>query len=186
MIFTKDGLKKYLTQKNNTEKMTDKKPTYSKKIIEIADYIFANPDKKAKDVISVYCGKFRKTERTIETYIAKAKLYNESRTERQENIKKEIEDEETKKVAKNAILTRLERLEILSNIAKGQARKISDEVVIPSDGDRIRAIAEISKMQGDYAPKEAKVSVTNVNELSEEQRKLLLNIGENIIRGDEH
>ena len=61
--------------------------TYSKQVIEIADYIFENSEKKTSEVVSFFCGKFRKTSRTIETYIAKAKEFNKSRIEKQEKAK---------------------------------------------------------------------------------------------------
>lgn len=60
--------------------MKDKSTTYSKTVIEIADYIFANPDKKPRDIVSVFVGKCRKSERTVERNIKRAKEYNQKRT----------------------------------------------------------------------------------------------------------
>lgn len=132
--------------------MTNKQQTYSKQVIEIADYLFKFPDKKMSEVLSYFAVKCRKNDRTIERYVQKAKEYNKSRLDRAESIKADAEDEETKKAAKKAILSRFKSLEILSNIANGTGRKAGDEILIPSDGDRIRAIQQLAKMEGWEAP----------------------------------
>ena len=139
--------------------MSDKKTTYSKIVIEIADYIFSNHDKKMSDILSYFVTRCRKNERTIERYVKKAKEYNDIRIDKQEKAKEEVLIAEAKESAKKAILTRNERLEILSDIINSKARKVGDEILIPSDGDRIRAIAEMNKMQGDYAPEKIENSV---------------------------
>lgn len=139
--------------------MTEKEPKFTKKIIEIADYFYANPEKKTKEVISLFCGKFRKTERTIENYIKKAKEYNFYRINEQEKVRNEVLVEETKNSLKSSILSRNDKLEVLSNIAQGKGRKVGEELLIPSDGDRIRAIGELNKMQGDYAPEKRDLRV---------------------------
>lgn len=65
---------------------------------------------------------------------------------------------------KKAILTRDERLEIASKIAKGEGRKvpikfdkdgraIAFEIMYPTAGDSLRAIDYMSKIDGDFAPK---------------------------------
>jgi len=152
-----------------------KNTTYSKQVIEIADYIFKNPDEKMKSVISVFVGKFRKTSRTIENYIKQAKEYNKSRLDRTEKIKANTEDEEIKKAAKSNILSRSKSLEILSKIAEGSARKIGDELEIPTDGDRIRAIQQLAKMEGWEAPEKKEITgkdgtnLIPINEMSREE-----------------
>jgi len=134
---------------------------YPKHIIEIADYIFNNPEKKVSDVISYYFGKFRKTERTIETYIAKAKKYNEERIKRIEKVKQDTENAEIKKNTKSSIADRNRKLEILTLIMEGNsARKLGNEVLLPTDSERIKAIMELNKMQGDYAAIEQDISIT--------------------------
>ena len=129
--------------------MTEKNRKYSKKVIDIADFIYKHPEKKISEVITVFCGKFRKTSRTIEGYIKDAREYNSNRISKQERVRDEVLISETKEAIKKAILTRDERLEILSKIVKSKAR----------EGDRIRAIAEMNKMQGDYAPEKIENSV---------------------------
>jgi hypothetical protein len=127
-------------------------PTYSKQVIEIADYLYKHPDKKVSDEISVFCSKFQKTERTIWTYVKQAKEYNQSRLKKQEQAKDEVLTAQAKASVKSAILNRNEALKILSDIATGRARKIEKDILAPTDGDRTRAIQQLSKMEGWDAP----------------------------------
>ena len=47
----------------------NKQPAYSKKVIEIADYMFKHPDKKMSDVLSCFVVKCHKNRRTVERYV---------------------------------------------------------------------------------------------------------------------
>lgn len=76
-------------------------------------------------------------------------------TKTQESINKEVESRKSK------ILTVIERMEILSAIAKGEIpltkpmvvdKNIENVPVVPDWMDRRAAIAELNKMQGEYAP----------------------------------
>lgn len=51
-----------------------------------------------------------------------------------------------------AILTKFERMEIASNIARGKAWKVGNEIIIPSASDKLKACDYLSKIEGDYAP----------------------------------
>jgi hypothetical protein len=115
---------------------------YNPKVIEIADYMFKYPEKKTADITSIYCEKFHRSRRTIDTCIKKAKEYNAERLQKQEIIKENILLTQTKKVAKKAILTRQKCLSILSDIAMGKS--MEQQITI---NDRIRAIQQISKME---------------------------------------
>jgi len=129
--------------------MSEKTPKISRKVIEIADFIYKHPEKKTSDVISVFCGKFRKTGRTIETYIKQAREYNKSRIQKQEKAKEEVLVSQAVETVKKAILTRDESLEILSNIAKESKR----------DGERTRAITVLAEFQGWRAPIKSDVNI---------------------------
>ncbi|MDH1602348.1 hypothetical protein [Empedobacter sp. GD03739] len=87
---------------------------------------------------------------------------NSTYSERQELIQKELESKrleaETERL-KKAILTKDERLEIASNIALGKARKIGEQILIPSDGDRLRALDYLAKVNGDFAPKKEEITI---------------------------
>ncbi len=93
-----------------------------------------------------------------------AKKYANLIAEQRDNLKKVVEEAQKDKVAEIAqmnILTSAQRMEILSNIAQGKL-KVKKPFVIggkvleyPSEPDHTdikNAIAELNKMQGDYAP----------------------------------
>lgn len=155
--------------------MNDRQPTYSKQVIEIADFVFSNPDKKVSEVLSYFVGKCRKTVRTVERYIKQAKEYNLSRIAKQEKAKDETIIDEAKKEIEKGILTRQEAAKILSDIAKGKPRPvpkefqknedgglvkdikgnlipISYDMKIPNDNERINAITKLADMSGWNAP----------------------------------
>ena len=60
--------------------------------------------------------------------------------------------ESEKERLKSAILTKFERMEIASNIAKGKAWRSGDVMVVPNASDRMKACDYLSKIDGDYAP----------------------------------
>jgi len=60
---------------------------------------------------------------------------------------------------KSAILTKHEILMIAQGIAQGKARKIGDTVMIPSDGDRIRALDFIAKVEGYYTASKTEIEI---------------------------
>ena len=149
--------------------MTNKKPIYSKNVIEIADWLFKNTEKKISEEISVFCSKFQKTERTIWSYVKKAQKYNKSRIDKQEKARDEVLVEEAKKAIKLDILSRNERMKILSDIANGKAKKIEGRILVPSSSEQVRAIAELNKMEGDYAPTKIDAVVEQTNSLTPEE-----------------
>jgi len=59
--------------------------------------------------------------------------------------------ESEKERLKSSILTKFERMEIASNIAKGKAWKSGDVMVVPNTSDRMKACDYLSKIDGDYA-----------------------------------
>ena len=152
--------------------MNDKKTTYPKKVIEIADYIFANPVAKRKDILAMFGDMWRTPDRTMDRIWKRAKEYNDERIQRNENVKEETEVAEIKEAVKRDIGDKFDKLELLWNKAKGGARKVATrielidgvetpvewEIVYPSDGDSIRAISEMNKMQGDYAPEKKDIT----------------------------
>jgi len=132
---------------------------YSTKVIEIADYIYSKPSEKMQSVVALFCTKLHKSQRTIKTYIKQAKEYNKTRIEKQEKVRDNVLAKETEEAVKTAILTRNESLEILSKIAKGDSvKKIGKEIFVTNDGERIRAIQQLAKMEGWEAPKEVNLN----------------------------
>ena len=68
--------------------------------------------------------------------------------------------ESEKERLKSAILTKFERMEIASNIAKGKAWKSGNVMIVPNASDRMKACDYLSKIDGDYAPSKTDVTVT--------------------------
>ena len=87
--------------------------------------------------------------------------------------------EAEKERLKSAILTKLERMEIASNIAKGKAWKSGNVMVVPNASDRMKACDYLSKIDGDYAP--TKIAPTDkdgenlTTPMTENQIELILN-----------
>ena len=65
--------------------MTDKQN--SKTIIDIANYLNENSDKKMSDILSFFVVKCRKNRRTVERYVKQAKEYNKNRPRKQERAR---------------------------------------------------------------------------------------------------
>jgi len=121
-------------------------------------------------VIAKYCKKLQKSDRTIDSYW---KIANEQYKERQSKAKAAADAAyiaASAEAAKQAVMSSQERKEILSKIARGERtslepnpKKPSVLIEVPVIVDTleiIRAIGELNKMEGDYAP--TKVAPTNV------------------------
>jgi hypothetical protein len=154
--------------------MSDKKPAYKKEIIEVADIIFNNPDKKMSEIMRYFAEKCGRSQKTVERWISAAKKYNKNRLQEQEQIKGEVLTEQTKEAFKKGLLSRMEALEILAKIAKGQAREIPVKSILqnkekkyvqwelqyPSDGERTKAITQLAKMEGWDAPQKMDIDLS--------------------------
>jgi len=131
---------------------------YTFQEIEIADFIFANPAIEPCKIVTGFVSKFQRTERTIWNYYKKALEYNKIRLQKMEEIKEESMSIEQKEAIKNGILSRIEAIAILCDIAKGNARQIGDTLQIPTDADRTRAIQQLAKMEGWEAAREVTIN----------------------------
>lgn len=124
--------------------------------------------------------KFNLTRPTFSKYWKKANIsYNIERTEvERQKLNKTIQ-EETKAVTRQ-ILTKNEALEIISNIAKGNARRIKvdgkEQVLIPTENERLKAIEIGAKIEGWNAPKQIE-DVTNKPYTKEELKQQLKDLG---------
>jgi hypothetical protein len=146
--------------------MTNKEKKYKRNIIDISDYMFANPMVNRRDILAKFGKKWQTSTRTLDRLYKEAKEHNKTRLKKQQKAKDEVLVERAKEAIKHDILTREQAEEILTNIAKGKARKIPLKSVIedgvekfvgfelqyPNDGERERAIAQLSKMEGWDAP----------------------------------
>ena len=158
-----------------------------KRVIEVANFLFANPSKRTADVLSVFGGMWRISARTLERIIKEAKEYNRGRIERLEEKRAEVLVEREIEVVKEAITTRERILEIMNDLAEGVPQEIlvgRDETgegiyktipVLPQD--RIRAANVILEVEGWKAPIEtiSKVRV-NTDDLSKDEREAILSV----------
>lgn len=120
-------------------------------------------------ICSAICSKFQFTERTFYNHYKNAQ---EQHRIKHESIKQELMAIDTKnaiEARKKAIMTSDERKELLTKIANGElkikkpfviAGKIMEYSSEPDHADRMKAAAELNRMEGDYAP--AKVLTTGV------------------------
>lgn len=133
--------------------------------------------------------------RTFDRYLKKA---YESITREQEARQKQLADLETARATdarEKAIMTKYERQELLSKIARGEIEIEEQEVRydyvnkryaaaavkrLPGHATRIAAIAELNKMSGDHAPKKiantdpAGKKIVPANQLPPEEIKKLV------------
>lgn len=102
-------------------------------------------------VLAKFGKKWQISDRTFDRYW---KTANSRYLERQQVIQKQLEIDSVQAAQdrlKKAILTKEERMEIASKIAKGEAWKVGSTVIAPTAGDRIKAMDYLSKIDGDYA-----------------------------------
>jgi hypothetical protein len=124
----------------------------NKIISEIADYIYANPDKKMPLVVSHFVTKCHKNKRTIERYIAQAKSYNAERMRRQEHVRSKTLDKAAADDMRRAVFTCMQAEEILSSIARGVVKRVGDRIIMSTASEQVRAIDQLAQMQGWNAP----------------------------------
>lgn len=140
----------------------------NKKTIVEAIVKLIEKGKSTEFICSAICSKFHFTERTFYNHY---KTANQLHKTRQEAIRKKVEsDKELQQLEerKAGIMTAIERMEILTQIARGEIPLTKPMVVnqmlvhidvVPDWMDRKAAIAELNKMDGEYAP--TKVASTN-------------------------
>jgi hypothetical protein len=102
-----------------------------------------------------------------------AKRYAKQIQEHKELVKQAINNATSTAItelAEKNILSTAERMEMLSKIAKGEVKikkpfviagKIMEYPSEPDHNDRTKAIAELNKMDGSYAPAETKTTITD-------------------------
>ena len=105
-----------------------------------------------KDVMSLFVSKWQLSERQFVRYW---NIANERHLESQKKLQKEkdaLYSDAQKEAVKSNILQKHEALEILSKIAKGTAKKIGEQVIIPSATEQRGAIETMAKIEGWMAP----------------------------------
>jgi hypothetical protein len=154
--------------------MKEKQPTYSPNIIEIADYIYYNPEKKFGEILGTFGEKWGKPKKTLEKWYYKAKEYNQTRLAINEKIKTDIEAQTTKNNAENGLKTRndiIKGLEFIFNDylefktkKSYKLKSVLGIAVPPTASESIRAAALLAKMQGWEAPTKTDIKVEDITQ----------------------
>lgn len=123
--------------------------------------------KATEKICAAICSKFQFTERT---FYNRFKIANQQHIDKQQKIKAkiaEVEEQAAIDARKKAIMTAEERKEFLTKLIHGEIKvpyaevkynpakkkfEVIQFVELASHQSRINAIAELNKMEGDYAP----------------------------------
>ena len=119
-----------------------------KHIVDIADVILECPAVEEESLLTELMRLSNETKEVVTGWVEIARDYNNNRNSLMTIPKGTMTIAEVKKAREYNILSKNECLEILSDIARGKERRIEDEVMIPTETDRIKAIQELIKMQG--------------------------------------
>jgi len=116
---------------------------------------------KYSEALTKYVDLWQISSRTFDRYWQEANKRFKGAAEEVKKAKTDFIIKEEKKAFKKAILNKHERMEILTQIAKGEIPLtkhivcdgvIQEVDVVPAWADRKAAIAELNKMDGEYAP----------------------------------
>lgn len=114
-----------------------------------------------KDIISKYCKRFQKSDRTIDSYW---KIAQERHQEQQQAIQKELlrdSTEKAKEALKKGLKSKEERMLQIQSIIDGTGAKLANgEILYPSFNDRIKAHELLIKLNGEFAPTKQKIEVS--------------------------
>lgn len=119
--------------------------------------ILLNAGKTYSEIMKVFKSKWGLSDSTFLRYYNSAnKIYLSQIAEIRNELKELRMAQEVEQIEK-AILSRLERLEIASSVARGKEVETSEGFIYPSFSDRLKALDYISKVEKDYK------EVTDVN-----------------------
>lgn len=117
------------------------------------------------EIMANFGKKWQVGKRTFDRYFSFAKAKYEEWVAKINRLKEEESLKEEEKKIKDILLSKLQRMLIAQNIAIGKARKINEQILIPTDGDRLRALDYLSKIEGDYAPTKSASTDTKGNDV---------------------
>jgi hypothetical protein len=131
----------------------NKNNIYSNRVTKVADFLYANPVATRGNIMATFGKKWQISVRTFDRIIKDAKKQNEERQIIKEKAKCEVLVKSAKEMAENSEIVRNELTGILLEIARGKSkREVEGIVIVPNENDRIKAISELNKMTGGYAP----------------------------------
>jgi hypothetical protein len=126
------------------------------------------------DCIAEYRKKLQISERTFDVYWKSAKTEFVAQQDAVISAKLAESIRLEKKALRKEILTKTQALEILAEIAQGKAKKVGEQILIPTYAERTRAIQVISDLEGwkatisiDVTSKGESITVSNLAEFSE-------------------
>ena len=142
------------------------KPDQHKQVEFIKDCLRKGEERKI--ILPKFTTIYRKSEKTFNNRLKEARKSIQGEQQRiQQEAEKGIQKDIIER--KSKIMTSIERQEFLTEIAKGEEMQVKELLkngkiaigkIIPNLTDRLKAIAELNKMQGDYAPTKSEISVT--------------------------
>ncbi|MDR1417022.1 MAG: hypothetical protein LBJ57_06350 [Prevotellaceae bacterium] len=151
--------------------MAHKKYNRDKLMVEIADFLFANPSAKRGDILAKFGEVWQISPRGIDRLLSEAKRHNQARLKEVEAAKREEMVAAAKGQAKKGIADREEILTALTSILRGHALKrpvkvdgdgnvIEYALSYPGRHDVIAAGSQIAQLEGYFAPAKSKHEVT--------------------------
>ena len=147
-------------------------PKPNKQVIIDAIIVGIEFGKSRGNLLATVVKKWQLSQRTFDRLW---KIANEQHVVKQGSINKEILILDTNaaiEARKAAIMTAIERKEWLTNVINGNLLAIKTFVVngelqnspeAPNHNDRLKALAELNKMEGDYAPTRQELTGKNGN-----------------------
>lgn len=103
-------------------------------------------------VLATFGKKWQTGVRSFDRYWKEANERHIEAQNKLQQVKDNIYIEAEKEAIKRNILQKHEALEILSKIAKGVAKKVNEQIIIPTSTEQRGAIETMAKIEGWYAP----------------------------------
>ena len=130
---------------------------------ERADFVksYVAKGKKRKEVLAKFVKKWQTSDRTFDRVWKEANRQHSELQQEAKQAANKVYIETAENAAKEAIMSKIERQQILTQIARGEIplkkpivvdKQIEEIEIVPDWMDRKAAIAELNKMDGDYAP----------------------------------
>jgi hypothetical protein len=116
-------------------------------------------------VMANFGKKWQLGNRTFDRYWEVANEAHREQFEAINSAKLEQRIESEKEAVKRDIISKHEALEILTKIAKGTAKRVEGQVIMPSPGEQRQSIETMAKIEGWFAPKEIETTDKTIQPL---------------------
>lgn len=116
---------------------------------------------KAETICADFCTRFQLSERSFWNYWKQASERHKQTATALQRAKQAKYTEHQIEALKQGLLDLDQRKMILAEIAVGKTeRQINGKTSLPTDSERIKAIAELNRIDGDYAPTQSEIKGT--------------------------